>query len=54
MDDNVHIRNAIQFIHELPKAGKLNFTFLSHPKSRHGVRSAHLRAMREKVMRENL
>lgn len=54
MDDNVHMQNAIQFIHELQKAGKQNFIFMLYPKSRHGVGSGHLRALREKFMRENL
>jgi dipeptidyl-peptidase-4 len=36
IDDNVHLQNTIQFIHELQKAGK-QFELMLYPKSRHGV-----------------
>jgi len=54
MDDNVHMQNAIQFIDALQQAGKLNFTFMLYPNSRHGVRSRHLGLLREQFMREKL
>ena len=54
MDDNVHMQNAIQFIHALQQAGKQNFTFMLYPKSRHGVRSGHLRTLRQNFMKEHL
>ena len=37
MDDNVHLQNTIQFVHDLQKAGK-PFELMVYPKSRHGVR----------------
>ncbi len=52
MDDNVHMQNAIQFIDALQKAGKMNFRFMVYPKSRHGVRSPHLRKLRRAFIRE--
>lgn len=54
MDDNVHMQNAIQLIHELQQAGKTNFEFMLYPKSRHGIRSRQYGALREKFMREHL
>ncbi len=54
MDDNVHMQNAIQFVHALQEAGKQNFTFMPYAKSRHGVRSRHLGGLRSKFMREHL
>ena len=36
MDDNVHLQNSVQLIHELQKAGK-DFELMIYPKSRHGV-----------------
>jgi dipeptidyl-peptidase-4 len=54
MDDNVHMQNAIQLVGALQRANKLNFTFMLYPKSRHGVRSPHLGALRQKFMKENL
>ena len=52
MDDNVHLQNAIQFIHELQKANKMNFEFMIYPEARHGVRSPHLRRMTWRVLDE--
>ncbi len=52
MDDNVHMQNAIQFVDALQKAGKMNFRFMVYPKSRHGVRSPHLRKLRRAFIRE--
>ena len=37
MDDNVHMQNTVQFVHDLQKAGK-PFEMMIYPKSRHGVR----------------
>ena len=37
MDDNVHLQNTVQFVHDLQKAGK-PFELMVYPKSRHGVR----------------
>lgn len=54
MDDNVHAQNAIQFIHELQKAGKMNFEFMLYPKARHGVRSPHLQKLRQRFMEKYL
>jgi dipeptidyl-peptidase-4 len=54
MDDNVHMQNAVQFIHELQTANKQNFTFMVYPKSRHGVRSPHLGEMRQRFIKEHL
>ena len=54
MDDNVHMQNAIQFVHELQKANKDNFTFMLYPKARHGVRSGHLSELRRRFIEENL
>ncbi|MCA9321664.1 MAG: DPP IV N-terminal domain-containing protein [Planctomycetes bacterium] len=54
MDDNVHLQNAIQFVHALQEAGKLNFQVMYYAKSRHGVRSRHLVQLREKFILENL
>ena len=42
------------FADELQKAGKQNFTFMLYPRSRHGVRSGHLGALRQQFMREHL
>jgi dipeptidyl-peptidase-4 len=36
IDDNVHVSNAVQFAHELQKAGK-PFEMMLYPKSRHGL-----------------
>ncbi len=50
IDDNVHIQNSIQFIHELQKAGK-QFEFMVYPKSRHGISDPKLvRHMREMML----
>jgi dipeptidyl-peptidase-4 len=54
IDDNVHMQNALQFVDALQKAGKLDFEFMLYPGARHGVRSPHLGALREKFMRQNL
>ncbi|MAG57752.1 MAG: hypothetical protein CMJ83_15805 [Planctomycetes bacterium] len=54
IDDNVHMQNSMQFIHALQNANKQNFQFMVYPKSRHGVRSAHLGTMRTKFVREHL
>ncbi|MGA0868454.1 MAG: DPP IV N-terminal domain-containing protein [Planctomycetota bacterium] len=54
MDDNVHMQNAILLVDELQKAGKQNFEFMLYPRARHGVGSPHLRALRERFMRERL
>ncbi|HEY7689413.1 MAG TPA: prolyl oligopeptidase family serine peptidase, partial [Dongiaceae bacterium] len=36
IDDNVHVANTMQFVHELQKANK-RFELMLYPKSRHGV-----------------
>ena len=54
MDDNVHLQNAIMLVDELQKAGKQNFSFMPYPRSRHGVGSPHLAALRERFMRAHL
>ncbi|MBI4475936.1 MAG: S9 family peptidase [Acidobacteria bacterium] len=41
MDDNVHLQNTMQFVHELQKAGK-SFELMVYPKSRHGITDPHL------------
>jgi dipeptidyl-peptidase-4 len=52
MDDNVHMQNAIQFVHALQQAGKTNFELMLYPKARHGVRSRHLSQLREQFKRK--
>ena len=54
MDDNVHMQNALQFVHALQKANKQNFQFMLYPKSRHGVRSSHLNSLRYNFILEHL
>ncbi len=54
MDDNVHLQNAVMFVDELQKAGKMNFEMMIYPRSRHGVGSPHLQALREEFMRKYL
>jgi dipeptidyl-peptidase-4 len=48
IDDNVHVSNALQFAHELQKAGK-TFEMMLYPGSRHGVSdpalARHMRAL---------
>ena len=41
MDDNVHLQNTVQFVHDLQKAGK-PFELMVYPQSRHGVRDDNL------------
>lgn len=41
MDDNVHLQNTIQFVHDLQQAGK-PFELMVYPRSRHGVRDPNL------------
>ncbi len=57
MDDNVHISNTMQFVHELQKANK-QFELMVYPKNRHAVRSedqiGHLRRLMTKFVLENL
>ncbi|QQS47961.1 MAG: S9 family peptidase [Acidobacteriota bacterium] len=57
IDDNVHMQNSIQFIHELQKAGK-PFELMIYPKSRHGVRDPrqvkHMREMMLRFILDNL
>jgi dipeptidyl-peptidase-4 len=48
------MQNAILLVDELQKAGKQNFEFMLYPRARHGVGSPHLRALRERFMRERL
>jgi len=57
MDDNVHLSNTIQLVHELQKAGK-SFDLMLYPKSRHGVRDpkqrVHMRRLMWDTIREHL
>lgn len=57
MDDNVHISNTMQFVHELQKANK-QFDLMVYPKNRHAVRAddqiGHLRRLMTKFVLENL
>jgi dipeptidyl-peptidase-4 len=54
MDDNVHLQNAMQFVHALQNANQQEFTLMVYPKSRHGVGSRHLAVLRERFMRARL
>ncbi len=50
MDDNVHMQNTLQFVHELQKAGK-SFELMLYPRSRHGVTDPLLvKHMRERML----
>jgi dipeptidyl-peptidase 4 len=57
IDDNVHVANTMQFVHELQKAQK-PFRLMLYPKSRHGVSDPalvhHLRTMMFNFILENL
>jgi dipeptidyl aminopeptidase/acylaminoacyl peptidase len=53
MDDNVHLQNSIQLIHELQRAGKDSFELMLYPRSRHGVGSPHRPRMRWRAIRDN-
>jgi dipeptidyl aminopeptidase/acylaminoacyl peptidase len=44
MDDNVHLQNSVQLVHELQRADK-DFTIMVYPQARHGVRSDHYRRL---------
>ncbi|MGI8784544.1 MAG: S9 family peptidase [Acidobacteriota bacterium] len=56
-DDNVHVQNTIQFVHELQKAGK-SFDLMLYPKSRHGVSDPalvkHMRTLMTEFILKNL
>ena len=49
MDDNVHVGNALQFAHELQKAGK-PFQMMLYPASGHGVGDPDLRRHMHRTM----
>lgn len=57
IDDNVHLQNTIQLIHQLQKAGK-QFELMLFPQSRHGIRSPqqvwHLRQLMTRFVLDNL
>ncbi len=57
IDDNVHMQNSVQFMYELQRAGK-QFTFMTYPRSRHGVSDPmlvkHMREMMLRFILENL
>ena len=57
IDDNVHLQNTMQLIHELQKADK-QFELMLFPGSRHGVRSPqqvwHLRQLMTRFILDNL
>jgi len=57
IDDNVHLQNTMQLVHELQKAGK-GFRLMLYPKSRHGVSDPalvkHLRATMLEFTEETL
>ncbi len=43
MDDNVHLQNMMQFAYALQKAGKLNWSMMVYPQTRHGIGHRELR-----------
>jgi len=53
MDDNVHMQNSIQLVHELQRAGKDSFELMLYPRSRHGVRSGHRKRLVWRAIRDN-
>lgn len=57
IDDNVHLNNSMQFVHELQNQGK-QFDLMLYPAARHSVRdpkqAAHLRRMMLDFMLKNL
>lgn len=42
MDDNVHVQNMFQMSHALMRAGKLNWSMMAYPQTRHGIRDGSL------------
>lgn len=54
MDDNVHVQNAFQLVLALQEAGHGDFDLMVYPSSRHGVRSAHWPALRDRFLRRQL
>ena len=50
MDDNVHLQNTLQFVHELQKAGK-QFELMLYPQSRHAITDPQLNThLRHKML----
>ncbi|MEZ6015398.1 MAG: DPP IV N-terminal domain-containing protein [Planctomycetota bacterium] len=43
MDDNVHVQNLMQFVYALQNAGKLNWSMMVYPQTRHGISDPELR-----------
>jgi dipeptidyl-peptidase-4 len=54
MDDNVHVQNALQLVHALQEANLDDFEMMLYPKSRHGVRGPHRRAMVWRALSDRL
>lgn len=42
MDDNVHVQNMYQMAHALMSAGKMSWSMMAYPQTRHGIRDAAL------------
>ena len=57
MDENVHIKNSIDLIHALQKAGK-QFDLMMYPGANHSVEDSHdlhhLRSLMTQFILENL
>ncbi len=57
IDDNVHLSNTMQLVHELQKAGK-QFELMVYPQNRHSVKDklqlAHLRKLMTEFVLDNL
>ena len=58
MDDNVHMQGMMRMAHALQKAGKLNWSMMTYPQTRHGIRdrdlSWHARQTEWRLIQEHL
>ncbi|MEO1699500.1 MAG: DPP IV N-terminal domain-containing protein [Planctomycetota bacterium] len=58
MDDNVHVQNMFQMAHALMEAGRTNWSMMTYPQTRHGIRdrelSWHARQLEWSLIEEHL
>ncbi len=58
MDDNVHLQNMLQMSYALMKAGRTNFSTMTYPQTRHGIRDPemawHARQHEWRLIQEHL